>query len=80
MKNIVGLVVSNKMQKSCTVAITRLVKHPKYGKYHKRTTKVMAHDEQNACNIGDKVSLSPTRPLSRRKRWNVDSILKKVDL
>lgn len=79
-KPVVGTIVSNKMQKSVVVAVKRLTKHPVYGKYVKKTSKFMAHDEQDACNIGDVVRISPTRPLSKRKRWTIDEILKRVEI
>ena len=71
----VGRVVSNKMQKSVTVAIERLVKHPQYGKYVRRTTKVMAHDENDECREGDTVAIVECRPISKRKAWRVVEIL-----
>ena len=74
----VGLVVSNKMDKTVTVAIADNVKHPIYGKIVKRTLKVHAHDENNECGIGDKVSIMETRPLSKTKRWRVVSIIEKA--
>ncbi|KAF0686806.1 Aste57867_21403 [Aphanomyces stellatus] len=80
MKPILGKIVSDKMQKSVLVAVTRIVKDPTYGKYYKKTKKFMAHDEENACNMGDLVRLSQTRPLSKRKRWNVEEILKKAEI
>ncbi|KAL2649810.1 hypothetical protein R1flu_017938 [Riccia fluitans] len=77
MKPVVGKVVSNKMQKSVVVAVERLTQHPLYPKFLKKTTKLMAHDEDNECNIGDQVRIVPSRPLSRRKNWIVSEILKK---
>ena len=74
----VGLVVSNKMDKTVTVAIADNVKHPIYGKIVKRTLKVHAHDEYNECGIGDKVSIMETRPLSKTKRWRVVTIIEKA--
>ena len=74
----VGLVVSNKMDKTVTVAIADNVKHPIYGKIVKHTLKVHAHDENNECGIGDKVSIMETRPLSKTKRWRVVSIIEKA--
>jgi small subunit ribosomal protein S17 len=71
----VGRVVSNKMTKSVTVSIERLVKHPVYGKFIRRTTKVMAHDEEGACREGDTVAIVECRPLSKRKAWRVVEIL-----
>ncbi len=71
----VGRVVSNKMDKSVTVAIERLVKHPVYGKYIRRTTKLVAHDEDNTCREGDTVAIVECRPISRRKSWRVVEVL-----
>lgn len=70
----VGKVVSNKMDKSVSVAIERLIKHPIYGKYIRRTTKIVAHDEDNQCREGDIVSISPCKPISKNKSWNVVNI------
>src|SRR5216683_2004453 len=64
-----GKVVSNKMDKTIAVSVERLVKHPMYGKYIRRTTKLLAHDESNECKEGDMVSIKPCRPMSRRKSW-----------
>jgi small subunit ribosomal protein S17 len=64
-----GKVVSNKMDKTIAVSIERLVKHPTYGKYIRRTTKVLAHDEKNEAKEGDMVAIKPCRPISRRKAW-----------
>ena len=64
-----GKVVSNKMDKTIAVSVERLVKHPVYGKYIRRTTKLLAHDEGNECKEGDTVSIKPCRPMSRRKSW-----------
>jgi small subunit ribosomal protein S17 len=64
-----GKVVSNKMDKTIAVSIERLVKHPTYGKYVRRTTKLLAHDANNECKEGDTVSIKPCRPMSRRKSW-----------
>ena len=74
----VGLVVSNKMDKTVTVAIADNVKHPIYGKIVKHTLMVHAHDENNECGIGDKVSIMETRPLSKTKRWRVVTIIEKA--
>lgn len=74
----VGKVVSTKMQKSIVVAVERQVPHPIYKKYFKRTTKLMAHDEQQAATIGDTVKIMETRPLSKRKRWRLVEILEKA--
>ena len=73
-----GLVMSNKMDKSIVVSVERKLKHPKYGKFLKRTTKLMAHDEKNECNIGDKVRVMETRPLSKDKRWRLVEIIEKA--
>ncbi|KAL4614164.1 hypothetical protein ACB092_07G034500 [Castanea dentata] len=78
MKQVVGMVVSNKMQKSVVVAVDRLFHHKLYNRYVKRTSKFMAHDEHDQCNIGDRVRLDPSRPLSKNKRWVVAEILKKA--
>src|ERR1700676_1134296 len=64
-----GRVISNKMDKTIAVSVERLVKHPTYGKYIRRTTKLLAHDESNECKEGDTVSIKPCRPMSRRKSW-----------
>ena len=77
-KTRVGLVVSNKMEKTVVVAIEDNVKHPIYGKIVKRTLKLHAHDEENACGVGDKVKLMETRPLSKTKRWRVVEIIEKA--
>ena len=77
-KERVGRVVSNKMTKSITVAIERKVKHPIYGKFMKKTTKLMAHDENNECSIGDTVRIMETRPLSKNKRWRLVEIIEKA--
>ena len=77
-KSRVGIVVSNKMDKTVVVAIQDNVVHPMYGKIIKRTLKVHAHDESNACGIGDKVSIMETRPLSKTKRWRIVEIIEKA--
>ena len=77
-KTRVGMVVSNKMDKTVVVTIEDNVKHPIYGKIVKRTLKVHAHDEKNECGVGDKVSIMETRPLSKTKRWRVESIVEKA--
>ena len=74
----VGKVVSCKMDKTITVAIEDHVRHPKYKKIIKRTVKLYAHDENNSCNIGDKVSVMETRPLSKMKRWRLVEIIEKA--
>ena len=73
-----GVVVSDKMDKTIVVAITTRVRHPLYGKIVKRTTKFKAHDEENACGIGDTVRVMETRPLSRDKRWRLVEIVEKA--
>ncbi|HEY8473846.1 MAG TPA: 30S ribosomal protein S17 [Natronosporangium sp.] len=73
-----GIVVSDKMDKTVVVRIEDRVKHPLYGKVLRRTSKLKAHDENNACGIGDRVSLMETRPLSATKRWRVVEILEKA--
>ena len=77
-KERVGKVVSNKMQKSITVAMDRKVKHSIYGKFMTKTTKFMAHDEKNEANIGDTVRIMETRPLSKNKRWRLVEIVEKA--
>ena len=73
-----GLVTSDKMDKTITVAIERKVKHPFYGKFLKKTTKFHAHDETNQCGIGDTVRIMETRPLSKTKRWRLVEIIEKA--
>lgn len=77
-KERVGKVVSNKMQKSITVAVDRKVKHPIYGKFVNKTTKFMAHDENNTAGIGDTVRITETRPLSKNKRWRLIEVVEKA--
>ena len=77
-KERIGLVVSNKMEKSIVVLVERKVKHPKYGKFVKKSTKFMAHDEMNESNIGDTVRIMETRPLSKDKRWRLVEIVEKA--
>jgi small subunit ribosomal protein S17 len=77
-RTVVGRVVSDKMNKSVSVAIERLIKHPVYGKYVRRTNKVMAHDETNDCKIGDLVAIRECRPMSKRKAWRVVDVLERV--
>lgn len=77
-KERVGIVVSDKMDKTVVVAVRDNIKHPKYGKVLKRTTKFKAHDETNQCNVGDIVSIMETRPLSKDKRWRVVEIVEKA--
>lgn len=77
-KEKIGLVTSNKMTKSIVVSVQRQIKHPKYGKFIKRTSKFMAHDEKNESNIGDMVRIEETRPLSKNKCWRLVEILEKA--
>jgi len=77
-KERIGTVVSNKMTKSIVVTVERKVKHPKYGKFIKKTSKFMAHDENNECGIGDLVLIAETRPLSKNKNWRLKQILEKA--
>lgn len=77
-KERVGKVVSNKMDKSITIAVQRKVKHPIYGKFIGKTTKLMAHDEKNECAIGDTVKIMETRPLSKNKRWRLLEIIERA--
>ena len=79
-KTRVGKVVSDKMDKTVVIAIEDNVRHPLYKKIIKRTIKLKAHDEQNACGIGDKVEIMETRPLSKDKRWRVSQIIEKAKL
>ena len=74
-KERVGIVTSNKMDKSIVVAVERKVKHPKYGKFVKKTTKFVAHDEKNDCQTGDVVKIMETRPLSKTKNWRLVEIV-----
>lgn len=73
-----GVVSSNKMDKTITVSVERKVKHPIYGKFLKKTTKFMAHDEKNECSIGDTVKIMETRPLSKNKSWRMIEVIEKV--
>jgi len=73
-----GRVVSNKCDKTITVAIASRVKHVDYGKFVKKTTKLMAHDEENTCNIGDLVKIMETRPLSKQKKWRFVKVIESV--
>lgn len=77
-RTINGTVISDKMDKSITVLIERRVKHPIYGKYVKRSTKLHAHDENNECGIGDVVTIQETRPISKTKSWKLVSIVEKA--
>ena len=77
-KEMIGTVVSNKMDKTIVVAVETSVKHPMYGKIVKRTYKLKAHDEENVCQIGDKVRVMETRPLSKDKRWRLVEVVEKA--
>jgi len=77
-KERVGQVVSNKMQKTITVTVERREKHPIYGKFIRKTSKLTAHDEKNECNIGDTVKVMETRPLSKNKRWRLVEIIERA--
>ena len=77
-KERVGVVVSNKMDKSIIVQIVRKYKHPVYGKFVRKSNKFVAHDEKNECNIGDTVRITETRPLSKRKNWRLVEIIERA--
>ncbi|RMF59002.1 MAG: 30S ribosomal protein S17 [Calditrichaeota bacterium] len=77
-KSKIGIVVSNKMDKSIVVSVERLVKHKLYKKYYRKTSRFMAHDPENQCGIGDRVKIAETRPLSKMKRWRLVEILEKA--
>lgn len=77
-KTRVGVVTSNKMDKSITVSVERKLKHPIYGKFVKKTKKFVAHDEENQCSEGDVVKIMETRPLSKRKRWRLLEVVDKA--
>ncbi len=77
-RTIVGRVVSDKMDKTVSVAIERLIKHPVYGKYIRRTTKVLAHDAANECKSGDRVAISECRPFSKNKSWTVVNVVERA--
>ncbi len=77
-KEITGVIVSDKMNKSVVVAVERQVRHDLYGKTQKRTSKFLAHNEQNDAKVGDRVAIVETRPLSRRKRWIVTRVVEKA--
>ena len=79
LRTVSGQVVSDKMDKTISVSISRVVKHPVYGKYIRRTTKVLAHDEDNSCKAGDVVSISECKPRSKRKAWQVVEILERAE-
>jgi small subunit ribosomal protein S17 len=77
-RTVTGQVVSNKMDKTISVAIERMVRHPTYGKYVRRTTQLLAHDENNEARAGDTVSIAPCRPLSRHKSWRLVAIVERA--
>jgi small subunit ribosomal protein S17 len=77
-RTLTGRVVSDKMQKTVAVEIERLIKHPTYGKYVRRTTKLLAHDENGESHVGDLVTITPCRPLSRRKSWRLLQVVEKA--
>lgn len=77
-KERIGIVTSNKMEKSILVSVERKVKHPKYGKFVKKTKKFVAHDENNECNPGDTVRIMETRPLSKSKNWRLVEIIERA--
>jgi small subunit ribosomal protein S17 len=77
-KERIGVIVSNKMDKSIVVQVTRNVKHPIYGKFVKKSSKFVAHDEKNECNIGDTVRIMETRPISKNKCWRLVEILERA--
>jgi len=77
-RTIVGRVVSDKMDKTVSVAVERLIKHPVYGKYIRRTTKVLAHDAANECKAGDRVAISECKPISKNKSWAVVNVVERA--
>ncbi len=77
-RTVIGKVVSDKMDKTVSVAIERRVKHPVYGKYIRRTTKLMAHDETNQCKAGDRVAISECRPIAKNKSWRVVDVVERA--
>ncbi|HET7587948.1 MAG TPA: 30S ribosomal protein S17 [Gammaproteobacteria bacterium] len=77
-RSVTGKVVSNKMDKTITVVVERLVKHPLYGKYIRRRTKLVAHDADNQCQEGDTVSITPCRPMSKRKAWTLLEVVERA--
>jgi len=78
-RELVGIVVSNKMDKTCVVQVVRRYKHPKYKKYVNERQRYKAHDEKNDANIGDKVTIVESRPLSKDKRWRLQSVLERAE-
>lgn len=77
-KEKIGLVTSDKMNKTVVISVERKVKHPKYGKFVKKTTKFVAHDETNTCNIGDTVKIMETRPISKNKCWRLVEVIERA--
>lgn len=77
-KTRIGVVTSNKMDKTIAVSVERRLQHPIYGKFVKKSKKFIAHDDKNECNIGDRVRIMETRPLSKRKRWRLVEILERA--
>ena len=77
-KQRVGVVTSNKMEKSITISVERRLQHPIYGKFVKKSKKFMAHDEKNECNMGDLVKIEESRPLSKNKRWRLTQIIERA--
>jgi len=77
-RKVVGRVVSDKMDKTVSVAIERLIKHPVYGKYIRRTSKVLAHDAANECKVGDSVAIAECRPVSKNKSWSVVNVVERA--
>jgi small subunit ribosomal protein S17 len=77
-RTLTGRVVSDKMDKTVSVAVERLIRHPVYGKYIRRTTKVLAHDASNECRIGDRVSITECRPMSKNKSWSVVNVVERT--
>ncbi len=77
-RTVTGRVVSNKMEKTVSVSVDRLIKHPRYGKYIRRTSKVLAHDENNECKTGDQVTISECRPKSKHKAWQVINVVERA--
>jgi len=77
-RTIVGRVVSDKMDKTVSVAIERTIKHPVYGKYIRRTSKVMAHDAANECKLGDRVAIAECKPISKNKSWAVVNVIERA--
>ncbi|MGD8379797.1 MAG: 30S ribosomal protein S17 [Gammaproteobacteria bacterium] len=78
LRTLTGKVVSTKMDKTITVSIERLVKHPVYGKFLRRSTKILAHDDANQCHEGDTVTITPCRPLSKRKSWRLVEVVERA--